>query len=285
MRDDKNYEDEIYSVEQEKIHKESKENIFTVDGVPSRWEHNKARSTWHYDPFREPEPDVFIVPVRFTNDFTEVNKFCLENDPDLESMQNYRPREKSRQDKDLHDAELLDLKRATGKDDLTVFWRQRLIGSKIDENGNIQFKRRSEPEFDIFYSIMDWLEVEVHQSRVHIQKLGQVMPIHIDQQVRYNRPGYRDLWLKKGADKNPLLLRRFLIMLQDWTQGHVWQFGNTYYQGYKSGSCITYDWCNIPHGTANFSYTPRLTLQITGFVSEKTQWLIDHPSPTREVHL
>ena len=37
--------------------------------------------------------------------------------------------------------------------------------------------------------MIDTLEVEVHSSpRMHIQKLGQVTPIHIDQQMRYARP-------------------------------------------------------------------------------------------------
>ena len=68
----------------------------------------------------------------------------------------------------------------------------------------------------------------------------------------------------------------------------MWQFGNTYLQGYRSGSAVTYDWVNMPHGTANFGYTPRVTFQCTGFVSAHTQKLIDaqlagEPVPEVEV--
>jgi hypothetical protein len=93
--------------------------------------------------------------------------------------------------------------------------------------------------------------------------------------MRYARPGWRKIWTDAGADKQPLKLRRFLIMLQPWTQGHVWQFGNKYFQGYTGGEAVTYDWCNMPHGTANFAYEPRFTFQITGFVGEKMQGWID----------
>ena len=52
-------------------------------------------------------------------------------------------------------------------------------------------------------------------------------------------------------------------------------------RGYKAGTCITYDWCNMPHGTANFGFTPRVTFQFTGFVSDKVQHMIDNPDPNR----
>ena len=135
------------------------------------------------------------------------------------------------------------------------------------------------------FKAIDALGIDVHQSRIHIQKLGQVTPIHIDQQMRYARPGWRKIWLDGGGDKDPLRLRRFLIHLQDWDYGHVWQFGNYYHQGYKSGTVVTYDWCNVPHGTANFGFTPRLTFQITGFISDKTRDMIEDPDPDRVIKL
>ena len=75
--------------------------------------------------------------------------------------------------------------------------------------------------------------------------------------------------MASGADKNPLMLRRILISLTPWDYGHVWQFGNTYYQGYDAGECVVYDWCNMPHAAANMGYTPRITLQATGFINDK----------------
>ncbi len=46
---DSNYIDEMYSDDQLKRH-EDMDNIFKVDNIPSRWEHNKTRSHYHFDP-------------------------------------------------------------------------------------------------------------------------------------------------------------------------------------------------------------------------------------------
>jgi hypothetical protein len=221
---DSNYEAEMYSDDQLEKHKKM-DNIFKVDGVPSRWEHNKTRSTFHFDPFGDSTEQTFIITNRFVGDFEPAVKYAIANAKE-QTIGNYRPRNLSKQDKD-----------------------------------------------------------DVHQARLHIQKLGQVTPAHIDQQMRYARPGWRKVWTEAGADKNPLMLRRFLVMLQDWDYGHVWQFGNTYYSGYRAGECVTYDWCNMPHGTANFGYTPRVTFQFTGFISEKTQEFINNPDPNRIIEV
>jgi len=195
---------------------------------------------------------------------------------------NYRARNDSKQDKDMHDGEIIDATTASGKDDVSCMYYDKVVRTKFNkETGAKEVLENRIPEYEILFNVIRELDVDVHQSRLHIQRLSQTTPIHIDNQMRYARPGWRKIWTDAGADKNPLKLRRFLIHLQDWTQGHVWQFGNTYQQGYKAGTCTTYDWCNMPHGTANFSFTPRVTFQITGFVGDKCQWMIDNPDPNR----
>lgn len=283
--EDKQYSEEMYSEEQLAKHAGSNENIFTVDGIPSRWEHNKTRSNWHFDPFRDPYSEqTFIVPVRFTNDFSDVCAAAIENNIPM-SIGNYRQRNDSRQDHDLHDAEMMDIKRATaGKIKDIVAMHKVPIFNHNDRSG----EKNPDPVYEVLHRIIEWSEMDIHQSRLHIQYLGQVTQFHIDQQMRYARPKFRKMWTDAGADKNPLKLRRILIHLQDWELGHVWQFGNTYHQGYKSGSAVTYDWCNMPHGTANFGFTPRVTFQMTGFVGEKMQNLIDRSlqgAPTLEVEV
>lgn len=276
LQQDKNYEDEIYSAAQLELHDNTDMNVFTVDGIPSRWEHNKLRSTFHFDPFRDPctEPKPFVVPVRFVHDYSEIIKYATEN-CEMRTIGNYRARNQSRQDLDLHDAELMDVKRATGGTDVASMSNVELLKKRVKPDGSFKVLKNEEPILQPLFKMFDYLECDVHQSRLHIQRLGQVTPAHIDQQMRYARPGWRKTWLDAGADKNPLKLRRFLVMLQDWDYGHVWQFGNHYYQGYKAGEAVTYDWCNMPHGTANFGYQPRVTFQFTGFVSDKIQDLIN----------
>ena len=281
---DTDYEDGMYSEEQMARHEQLEENIYTVNGVPSRWEHNKLRSKWHFDPFRDPlSEQTYIVPVRFTNDFTDVVESAIANNIPM-TQGNYRHRDKSRQDQDLHDAEMMDLKRGTRDgNDLQCMGKV-----PIYINSEKRQKINTEPVYDVLHRMMAYLDMEVQQARLHVQYLGEVTSVHIDQQMRNARPWHREQWLRNGGDKNPLVLRRFLIQLQDWEIGHVWQFGNTYLQGYKSGSAVTYDWVNMPHGTANFGYTPRVTFQVTGFVSAHTQALIDaqlagEPVPEIEV--
>ena len=153
-------------------------------------------------------------------------------------------------------------------------------------DGQEEWFKDEDPDYQVFYKMLEEIGMyDVHTVRVHIQKLGQVTPMHIDQQMRYARPHWRKRWLDAGADKNPLKLRRVLIALTDWDYGHVWQFGNTYYQGYDAGECIVYDWTNMPHGTANFGYTPRITLQATGFMNEKFEWLLENGSKDHVIDL
>ena len=265
------YEKGLYSEQTLKKQSKIKENLYTVNGIPSRWEHNKKHSNFHFDPFRSPEDDQsYIVPVRFTNDFSDVVNLSTNEHLDM-TIGNYRNRGHSRQDNNLHDGEILDIKRASGKKDLPAMGKVPIY-RKTDTKELIN----TTPQYDVLHRIIKFLDMEVQQARLHIQRLGMVTPLHIDQQMRNARPNYRNQWLNYGGDKNPLVLRRFLIMMQDWDYGHVWQFGNTYYQGYKSGSAVTYDWVNMPHGTANFGFVPRVTFQVTGFVSKHTQKLIDH---------
>ena len=281
---DTSYKDELYSDKQMENHNKM-DNIFKVNGVPSRWEHNKLHADWHFDPFADPHEETFVVPCRFVGDFSEAVQHALKTATEM-TIGNYRQRNLSKQDKDLHDGEIQDVLLASGKEDVSSMYHDMVVRAKFDKDGKNYFAKRNEsPEYEILLRMIDALGVDVHQSRLHIQRLGQVTPIHIDQQMRYARPGWRKIWTDAGADKKPLKLRRFLVMLQDWDYGHVWQFGNTYYQGYKAGECITYDWCNMPHGTANFGYTPRVTFQFTGFINDNIQHMIDNPDKNRIIEV
>lgn len=278
--EDTNYEDDMYSEEQLKRHEESGMNPFTVDGIPSRWYHNKLRSTWHFDTKRDPNSEQpFNVICTFKGDWEEGIKRAVKR-AEEHTIGNYRKRNQSLQDKNLHDGELLDVKRASGREDVSAMYYDTIYNLKgFDKDGNEDWKIDTHPAYVPFFNMFKAIGMyDVHMSRVHIQRLGQVTPFHIDQQMRYARDHWRERWLKAGADKNPLKLRRVLIALNDWDYGHVWQFGNTYYQGYSAGECVVYDWCNMPHATANMGYTPRITLQATGFMDERFEWLLANGS-------
>ena len=80
------------------------------------------------------------------------------------------------------------------------------------------------------------------------------------------------------ADKNPNLMRRFVIMLDDWRHGQVFQLGNNNWHQWKKGQCITWEWRDIPHATCNMGWDDRPMLQVTGYTSDTTNDLVQFGS-------
>ena len=76
------------------------------------------------------------------------------------------------------------------------------------------------------------------------------------------------------ADKNPDLMRRFVIMLDDWKHGQVFALGNSNWHQWKRGECITWEWRDIPHATCNMGWDNRPMLQVTGWTTDKTLQLV-----------
>lgn len=250
-------------------------NIFTVNGIPSRWEHNKKHANWHFDTQINPaeDPPIFNIVCKFKGDWSGALKILHEEGQES-TIGNYRQRTHSKQDKDLHDAELMDVKRGSLEDDISCGYQINIHNLRPDGTWKID----NRPEFDVFRRMADMLGIEIHQMRANLQLLGQATPMHIDQQMRYNRPHWRKIWVEGGGDEDPSKLRRVLVNLLPWDYGHTWLFGSHYYSHYDAGEAITFDWCNGPHGTSNFGYSPRATLQMTGFISDKTKKLIDEGS-------
>jgi len=99
-------------------------------------------------------------------------------------------------------------------------------------------------------------------ERVHVQKPGQLWHLHIDK-------------LYKWCPEDPSQVMRIFIQLTDWQPGQFWEYGTHHYRGWRSGEVTTFDWQNIPHSTANAGFHPRVTLQLTGIKTEKTQAMLD----------
>jgi len=96
-----------------------------------------------------------------------------------------------------------------------------------------------------FQPVIDYLELTDYDIRLQIQMPGQMLSYHHD--------------LKVGPGQ---VNTKYLLALTDWEPGHVFIFGN-YYWKWKSGDIIRIKTLGIPHGTANFSYTPRYLCAIT----------------------
>jgi hypothetical protein len=106
--------------------------------------------------------------------------------------------------------------------------------------------------------IGNWFALDGNLPRIHVQIPGQVWNLHIDK-------------LQKWCPEDPDRIVRIFIQLTDWQPGQFWNYGNFMYTGWKAGDVTTFDWQNVPHATANASYDPRVTLQLTGLVTDKTR--------------
>lgn len=95
-------------------------------------------------------------------------------------------------------------------------------------------------------------------NRIHVQKPGQLWHLHIDK-------------LYKWFPEDPSKVMRIFIQLTDWRPGQFWEYGNHHWNQWRAGSVTTFDWQNLPHSTANAGFHPRVTLQITGIATDKTQ--------------
>jgi len=99
-------------------------------------------------------------------------------------------------------------------------------------------------------------------ERIHVQKPGQLWHLHIDK-------------LYKWCPEDPSQVMRIFIQLTDWQPGQFWEYGTHHYRGWRAGEVTTFDWQNLPHSTANAGFHPRVTLQLTGIKTEKTQEMLD----------
>lgn len=96
------------------------------------------------------------------------------------------------------------------------------------------------------------------KMRLHVQRPGQVWNLHLDK-------------LEKWNPQDPSKILRVMIALNDWEPGHFFSYGNYVHTGWRAGDVTTFDWRNIPHSTANAGHVPRITLQITGVVTDTTR--------------
>jgi hypothetical protein len=107
-------------------------------------------------------------------------------------------------------------------------------------------------------AISDAFGLDDCMERIHVQKPGQLWHLHIDK-------------LYKWFPEHPEKVGRYFIQLTDWELGQFWEYGNYHWNHWKAGSVTTFDWQNMPHSTANAGYHTRVTLQLTGIITDKTE--------------
>lgn len=107
-------------------------------------------------------------------------------------------------------------------------------------------------KFIEIYEAMGWKDVGVAFYRM---LTGTVMPVHSDLYKRYV-----EVFNLQGSEK---LIRRALVLLEDWKPGHYLEANGEPFVNWRAGDVVEWEY-DIPHMAANIGLEDRYTLQITG---------------------
>lgn len=203
----------------------------------SSWELTKQNSTYHFDNFRmDPDQDKVTtlgnIDPFWANELKDIMALAKPKTWRTRGQGADRPSEE-------YDQEEYDLEQhGYGKD---------FVVSDLTWEVPESFKRL-EQRFGM----------ENSKMRLHVQRPGQMWNLHLDK-------------LQKWNPDDPSKVMRIMIALNDWEPGHFFSYGNYVHTQWRAGDVTTFDWQNLPHSTANAGHTPRVTLQLTGVVTEQTR--------------
>ena len=216
----------------------------------SRWEFTKSQSQWHFDEFEPGERDFQYVGT-FQGDWSNEIDECLGRvKPNTWANRNIE------QKSEIYTA-------SQEQNDL--------IKAGADPDSQI-FSRANAKDIPIFQRIANYFGMNETAIKFHNQTTGQMLHWHIDNFAGRKERG--NTFTEIEADKNPELMRRFAIMLDDWKHGQVFQLGNSNWHQWKRGECITWEWRDIPHATCNMGWDNRPMLQVTGWTTDTTHEVV-----------
>ena len=206
----------------------------------SSWDFTKSTSTYHFDPKRLDRFEDVIAHLGHIEPtwLADIDNIVANSRPATWATRGYKgegvlpPRE------DLV-AEEYDLERVGADPKMTI--------THLNWNMPESLKRVSAQ-----FGLEDCME------RIHVQRPGEVWNLHMDK-------------LQKWNPTDPSRVMRIFIQLTDWQPGQFWEYGNHHWNQWRAGDVSTFDWANIPHSTANAGHHPRVTLQLTGVITDRTQ--------------
>ena len=205
----------------------------------SSWDKLKKASTYHFDnTIVDKKRDVLQELGHIEGDFTkEVKKIVADSKPANWETRGFKGEGVFVPKPELEDEEY-DLSRV-GIDPKVVIT-------------NLAWKLPKKLQ-----AISDAFGLEDNMARIHVQQPGQLWHLHIDK-------------LYKWFPEHPERVGRYFIALTDWEQGQFWSYGNYTHTQWRAGEVHTFNWQNLPHSTANAGFHPRVTLQLTGIITDKT---------------
>ena len=223
----------------------------------SLWEWTKSRSTYHFDNTRvDPPGSTYRVLGRFANTWSHLLQDIKQKsypttwgNITMTGGGVQRPVSYEKRGRDI----------AVGGGDIDKI---QLTNIAEDPMQYLEFKK-----------IVDYFHLAGPvEPRFHVQLTGQMFTHHIDpNHHRFAGPGANPLG---PFDYDPMDIVRITIMLEDWQPGQFVLYGNTIYQQWSAGDFHMHDWPNIPHATANASQHSRITLQLTGLRTAKTNEIL-----------
>jgi hypothetical protein len=208
----------------------------------SSWEATKPRSNYHFrNDYFDPKIDKIIRLGRFKLEVTDEIEEIIENSQPA-TWRTRSAEGKIRSEEELS-MEEYDLERFGYGKDYQITHLNWMIPEKLKKISNL-------------FGLKDCME------RIHVQKPGEVWNLHLDKLEKWNK-------------ENPSSVIRIQVALTDWQPGQFWSYGNYLHSMWKVGDVTSFDWINLPHSTANASHYPRVTLQLTGIVTEITLQFIE----------
>jgi hypothetical protein len=206
----------------------------------SSWDETKVKSQYHFDnDLIDPRFDTVVQLGQFLPCWgDELDKIINTAQPAQWANRGYKGRDEQAPPEDLA-AEEYDMSRVGMDPKMTI--------THLNWDLPVVLQR-----------ISDLFGLDDCMNRIHVQQPGELWNLHLDK-------------LQKWCPEDPSRIMRIMIQLTDWQPGQFWEYGNYHHRGWKAGEVTTFDWANVPHSTANAGHHPRVTLQITGVVTEKTR--------------
>lgn len=203
----------------------------------------KFKSKWHFNPKNKKSTDyLFIKNIK--HDY----KKMLKNIEDIEK--------KIKVKSVVNNANTFKNKKLNSRIDAFRKW-----GYKKEQTKFIQIFSYEYPK--LFKKFIELSKLSNASASLIKQYPGNILPWHYDTHVTF-----KDLIKKNKNLKNKKVIR-YMVFLTDWTWGHYFGIGNNVIHQWKAGDMITWE-PFMHHCGSNSGMSPKITLNITGFVEENS---------------
>ena len=210
--------------------------------MKSNWELGKELSNYHFDKSIK-DTESYQKCGRFVGDWKDELEEAYKTMASVTWNNRWHKHGKTDPRGNLAQNELKDIIDAGGDPEISMYQGSYTIGPVMQQ-------------------MIDTIGMERSRHKLHIQVTGEVVSMHMDKHYEKETNGGE--------------ARRFLVALEDWEPGQILIFGNQICERWTAGDIITWEWKDMPHGTANCSLHKRPMLAVTGIVTKQTQDLIDN---------